>query len=115
MKLTAAELASVRAQGLYVTEKCNDCGRLLNRTVRYTITGRPEAYCSAVCRGAVFFGDRYTAKKRSSPGRCGSAVACSTGRKEGRSFVTTLVEKNSRGRMSPHRRRNVKNRGHRLN
>jgi len=30
MKLTAAELVHVRAQGLYITEKCDGCGKLLN-------------------------------------------------------------------------------------
>ena len=32
MKLTAAELASVRAQGLYITEKCDGWGKLLSQT-----------------------------------------------------------------------------------
>ena len=36
MKLTAAELASVRAHGLCITEKCDGCGKLLNQTFRYT-------------------------------------------------------------------------------
>ena len=59
MKLTTAELASVRAQGLYITEKCDGCGKLLNQTFRYMIAGKPEVYCSAVCRDWVYFGDRY--------------------------------------------------------
>ena len=56
MKLTARELAYVRSQGLYITEKCDACGKLLNRSFRYTITGKPEVYCTGVCRDLVFFG-----------------------------------------------------------
>ena len=43
MKLTAAELAYVGSQGLYITEKCDGCGKLLNQAFRYTIAGKPEA------------------------------------------------------------------------
>ena len=70
MELTSAEVAYVRSQGLYITEKCDGCGKLLNQTVRYTITGKPEVYCSARCRDLVFFGDPREAKKRSTPGKC---------------------------------------------
>jgi endogenous inhibitor of DNA gyrase (YacG/DUF329 family) len=70
MKLTAAELAYVRSQGLYITEKCDGCGKLLNQTVRYTITGRPEVFCSAECRDKVFFADSAEAKKRPSSRVC---------------------------------------------
>ena len=64
MKLTPVELAYVRSLGLYITEKCDECGRLLNQTVRYTITDRPEVFCSAECRDKVFFADLAEAKKR---------------------------------------------------
>ena len=64
MKLSAAEVAYVRSKGLYITEKCDGCGKVLNQTVRYTITGRPEVYCSAECRDKVFFADLAEAKKR---------------------------------------------------
>ena len=70
MKLTPTELGYVRSHGLYVTEKCDACGKLLNQTVRYTITGRPEVYCSSICRDLVFFGDRTQAIKHSKPGKC---------------------------------------------
>ena len=42
MKLTAAELAFVRGMGLYVTEKCDGCGKLLNQIFRYTIARKSE-------------------------------------------------------------------------
>ena len=70
MKLTAAELAIVRSHGLYVTEKCDGCGKLLNQSVRYTITGKPEVYCSSNCRDLAFFGDRAEARKRATPRKC---------------------------------------------
>jgi hypothetical protein len=76
MKLTATELASVRTQGPYITEKCDGCGKLLNQSFRYTITGRPEVYCSAACRDFAFFEDRREAKKQASPRRC---VYCGAG------------------------------------
>ena len=67
MKLTAAELAYVGSQGLYITEKCDGCGKLLNQTVRHTITGKPGVYCSAECRDFAFFGYHRGARKRSTP------------------------------------------------
>lgn len=81
MKVTAAELAYVRSRGLYVTEKCDGCGKLLNQTIRYTISGRPEPYCSAPCRDLVFFGDRYQAKKYSSAGKCAYCGSSLEGKK----------------------------------
>jgi len=70
MKLTPAELAFVRSKGLYITEKCDGCGKALNQTFRYTITRRPEVYCSATCRDFAFFGDRHEARKRTTPRNC---------------------------------------------
>ena len=70
MKLTSAEFAYVRAQGLYVTEKCDQCGKPLNQSLRYTISGMPGVFCSAACRELIFFRDRREAKKHSAPGRC---------------------------------------------
>jgi hypothetical protein len=77
MKLTAAEIAYVRSQGHYVTEKCDGCGKLLNQTIRFTITGKPEVYCSSSCRDSAFFGDRQEAKKHATPGKwtyCGGSL-----------------------------------------
>ena len=68
MKLTPAELAYVRAKGLYITEKCDGCGELLNQSVRWTITGKPEVYCSAECRDLVFFEDRREVKEQATAG-----------------------------------------------
>jgi hypothetical protein len=76
MKLTPAELAYVRTKGLYITEKCDGCGKVLNQSVRWAITGQPEVYCSAECRDLVFFGDRREVRKRATPRRC---AFCGTG------------------------------------
>jgi hypothetical protein len=86
MKLTASELAYVGAQGLYITEKCDGCGKILNQTVRYTISGKPEVYCSAVCRDLVFFGDRQEVMKRATPGKCAYCGGSLKGKKRGSIF-----------------------------
>ena len=83
MKLTAAELAHVRSPGLYITEKCDGCGKLLNQTFRYTMAGKPEAYCSAACRDLVFFGNRREVRKRSTPRKCAFCGATLEGRNRG--------------------------------
>lgn len=70
MKLTATELQCVRTQGLYLTDKCDGCRKLLNQTFRYTIAGKPEVYCSAGCRDLAFFRDTREVKKRSTPRKC---------------------------------------------
>ena len=62
MKLTPDEMVKVRNLGLYITEKCDGCGKILNQSVRYTITGKPEVYCSALCRDEAFFGPKGLAR-----------------------------------------------------
>jgi hypothetical protein len=93
MKLTAAELAQVRFQGLYITEKCDGCGRLLSQPVRYTITGKREIYCSARCRDLVFFGDRREAMKAASLGKCAYCGGRLEGRKRGSIFCDDVCRK----------------------
>ena len=88
MKLTAVELASVLAQGLFLTEKCDGCGKALNQTFRYTTAGRREVYCSSACRDSVFFNDRREARKHSTPGKCVYCKAPLKGSDVGRSIGT---------------------------
>lgn len=57
MKLNPQELAYVRSKGLYLTEKCDGCGKVLNQAHRWTIKDLPEVYCSEKCRDLAFFGD----------------------------------------------------------
>lgn len=58
MKLTPDEMVKIRKLGLYITEKRDGCGKVLNQSVRYTITGKPEVHCSALCRDEAFFGPK---------------------------------------------------------
>jgi hypothetical protein len=93
MKLNAAELASVRALGLFLTEKCDGCGRALNQTFRYTITGEPQAFCSALCRDNAFFADRHEAQKHSTPGKCVYCRAILAGKRRGALYCDETCKK----------------------
>lgn len=81
MKLAASELACIRSLGLHITEKCDNCGKLLNQAVRYTITSKAEVYCSPECRDLGFFRDGREARKHASPGKC---VCCGASLKDKR-------------------------------
>ena len=81
MNPTAQELSYIRSQGLYVREKCDSCGSILNQSVRYTIAGKAEVYCSAKCRDGVFFEDQLERKKRANPGRCANCGGPLQGKK----------------------------------
>ena len=93
MKLNSAELASVRAMGLFLTEKCDGCGMALNQTFRYTITARPEAFCSALCRDSAFFADRREAQKHSTPGKCVYCKANLEGKRRGALYCDETCKK----------------------
>jgi len=93
MKLTAQELAYVGAQGLYVTEKCDGCGRLLNQSFRHTIAGKPEVYCSPACRDLVFFGNCKEATKHSTPGKCLYCRGSLEGKKRGAHYCDEICKK----------------------
>lgn len=93
MKLTSAELAYVCSKGLYVPEKCAGCGKLLNQTFRYTIAGKPEAYCSAACRDLVFFRDRREARKHCTPGKCACCGGSLDSKKRGALFCDDKCRK----------------------
>lgn len=93
MKLTAEELVYVRSKGLYITEKCDGCGKLLNQSVRYTITGKPEVYCSAACRDSAFFGDRREAKMHATPGKCAYCGGSLKRKKRGSIFCDDACRK----------------------
>ena len=101
MKLNAAELAYVRSQGLYVTEKCDGCEKLLNQSLRYTITGKPEVYCSAVCRDLAFFRDRREARKHSSPGKCVYCGGKLEGKRRGALYCDETCKKRVARRREP--------------
>ncbi len=81
MTLTPEEQTYVRSQGLYLTAKCDACEAILNQSVRYTIAGKPEVYCSVNCRDRVFFEDQLERKKRSTPGHCVNCKGSLQGKK----------------------------------
>lgn len=93
MKLTPNELAYVQSQGLYITEKCDGDGKLLNQTLRYSIKDRPEVYCSAACRDLVFFGDHHEARKRATPKECAACGGPLEGKKAGAVFCSDKCRK----------------------
>ena len=93
MKLSSEELAHARSKGIYITEKCDGCAKLLNQTARYTISGRLESYCSALCRDTVFFTHVQQAKKHSSPGRCVYCHGGLEGKKRGSLFCDDTCRK----------------------
>jgi hypothetical protein len=50
MKRTTKESDEIKSQGLYIADKCDSCGKLLNQTIRYTRPDRKGyTYCSAEC------------------------------------------------------------------
>ena len=93
MELSTPELTYVRSQALRITEKCDGCGKLLNQTVRYTIAGKPEVYCSAGCRDLVFFRDHREAKKHSTPGKCVYCGAALEGKRRGALYCDEICKK----------------------
>ena len=93
MELSASELAFVRSQHLHITQKCDVCGKLLNQTLRYTILGKPEVYCSAGCRDLTFFGDTREAIKHSTPGKCVYCRAPLEDKKRGALYCDEICKK----------------------
>ena len=93
MKLIAEEIVYVRSQGLYLTEKCDGCEKVLNQTFRYTITGKPEVYCSAACRDFAFFGDRYEANKRANSGNCAYCAGTLKGKRRDALYCDDVCKK----------------------
>src|ERR1035437_9648195 len=101
MKLAETELAYVRSLGLYVTEKCDGCPKVLNQSFRHTIAGKPEVYCSADCRDRVFFGEGYRPRKpagqQSKPcAYCGGPIV---GKKRDAEFCSGRCQKSKLRRM----------------
>jgi hypothetical protein len=76
MLTTSHERQQMKAQGIYIAERCDGCGKLLNQTFRYTIAEKPEVYCSAMCRDKVF-GERFAkAEHEKSARRATERRAC---------------------------------------
>ncbi len=93
MNFTARELSYIQSQGLYVREKCDSCGAILNQSVRYTIAGKAEVFCSAKCRDAAFFEDQLERKKRANPGRCANCGGPLQGKRRGALYCDDMCRK----------------------
>jgi hypothetical protein len=93
MKLTTTELSVLRSQGAFITERCDLCGKVLNQSWRYTVAGRPEVFCSALCRDTRFFSEARAARKYATPGRCAYCGADLVGKKRGSLFCNDLCRK----------------------
>ena len=93
MTLTLQEQAHVQSQGLYVRGKCDACKTILNQSVRYTIAGKPEVYCSANCRDRVFFEDQLERKKRANPGRCANCGGPLQAKRRGAIYCDDICRK----------------------
>ncbi len=93
MNLTAQELTYVRDQGLYLKEKCDGCKTIMNQSVRYTITGKAEVFCSANCRDSAFFEDQLERKKRSNPGRCANCGGPLQAKRRGAIYCDEICRK----------------------
>ncbi len=117
MKLNSEEMVYVRSLGFYVTEKCDGCSKLLNQSVRYTIAGKAEVFCSAKCRDGAFFEDQLERKKRSNPGRCANCGGPLQGKKRGSIYCSESCRKrhsrrngaNPAGRVKKTRTPNLSN------
>lgn len=109
MKLSASELAYVRSKGLYITEKCDGCGKVLNQTVRYTITGRPEVFCSAECRDKVFFADLQDAKKPPSSRVCATCGTSLQNKNHGAIYCSERCRKQNTRKQNPGTSKNPDN------
>ena len=108
MTLTLQEQAHVQSQGLYVREKCDACGAILNQSVRYTIAGKPGIYCSANCRDRVFFEDQLERKKRITPGRCVNCKGLLQGKKRDAIYCSESCRKRHSRRNGTHSTGRVK-------
>ncbi len=108
MTLTPEEQTYVRSQGLYLTAKCDACEAILNQSVRYTIAGKPEVYCSVNCRDRVFFEDQLERKKRSTPGRCVNCKGPLQGKKRGSIYCSESCRKRHSRRNGTNSARQVK-------
>jgi len=64
MRLTETQSRALLAKhGVYVTEVCDACGKILGH-VRFTRYGEPGEWCSRECRDGVQVAERYRATRR---------------------------------------------------
>lgn len=75
MRLNGEEVQYVRSMGLFITERCDHCGKVLNQTFHYTMAGRTETWCSRSCQDeAIGWGTMKGAPPKRKCVVCGSEV-----------------------------------------
>ena len=91
MRLTDAELAYVRSLGLFITKRCDSCGKVLNQTFRYTMPDRPETWCSRSCQDKAMGWDGAVIERKASARPASYLCVC---QKEscGRQFTSARKE-----------------------
>ncbi len=97
MKLNSEELAYLRSQGLYIIEKCDNCGKFLNQAIRYTSPGDPRVWCSRACQDVALGWDRARRHRQSSPrfhlARCEECGTRFRSRREDAQFCSQKCQK----------------------
>lgn len=76
MLLNEDERALLRARGVIVFEKCDACGNPITQSFVWKFAGKPETYCSQVCRDGV----------ARTPGKCEYCGASLEGKRRGTRF-----------------------------
>lgn len=56
--MNPSELARIRAAALYITEKCDNCGKVLNQTFHFS-DGHDQKFCSDSCFTSATGTERY--------------------------------------------------------
>jgi hypothetical protein len=82
----------LQERGIWITEACDKCGRLLG-SVRWTRRGEPGEWCSAACRDEVSHGERKADSKTCR--ECGVAL---TGKRADSEFCDEAHSKRYRRR-----------------
>ena len=76
MLLTEAERALLRERRIVVFEKCDTCRKPILESFTWTFAGKPEVYCSQLCRDGV----------ARTPGKCEWCGASLEEKKRGTKF-----------------------------
>jgi hypothetical protein len=93
MRLAVAELDHLRSQGLFIRDKCDACGKVLNQAFRFTMPDRAQVFCSGQCRDSRFFSNWGDAHKHSTPGRCAYCGASLRNKNRGAIFCDDRCRK----------------------
>ena len=76
MLLNETERVVLRERGIVVFEKCDRCGKPILESFTWTFAGKPEVYCSQLCRDGV----------ARTPGKCQYCRSSLDGKRRGTRF-----------------------------